>query len=45
VAKKKKSKYNKQYIEMWKCGGCAFEWCYRTMKCPLCYSVKTVKIV
>ena len=45
MAKKKKSKYIKQYIETWKCRGCAFEWSYRTMKCPLCYTVDAMKIV
>lgn len=45
MAKKKKSKYVKTHIETWKCGGCDFEWSYRTMKCPLCYSAGMVKIV
>ena len=45
VVKRKKSKYNKQYIETWKCKGCEFEWCYKTMKCPLCYSLTMIKII
>ena len=27
------------------CRGCEFEWSYRTMKCPLCYSAGMIKIV
>jgi rubrerythrin len=42
---RKKSKYKKKYIEVWKCKGCDFEWSYKTMKCPICSSLETIKII
>lgn len=42
---KPKSKYKKEYIEMWQCVDCDFQWAYRTMKCPLCYSAEKTKII
>lgn len=44
-AKKTKSKYIKEYIEVWQCGDCDFKWAYRTIKCPICYSGSTTKII
>lgn len=43
--KVKKSKYKKTYIETWKCKGCDFQWCYRTLKCPMCYAPEAIKII
>lgn len=42
---KKKAKYKKTRIEIWRCRGCEFEWSYRTAKCPICSSFQTLKIV
>lgn len=43
--KKAKTKYNKLFIELWKCGDCDFEWTYKTIKCPICASGQTVKLI
>ncbi len=45
VRKVKKSKYKKTYIETWRCKGCEFQWNYRTLKCPMCYNIQTIKII
>jgi predicted Zn-ribbon and HTH transcriptional regulator len=42
---KKKSKYNKQYIEAWKCNDCEFEWTYKTVRCPVCSTESVTKII
>ncbi|MFH1420674.1 MAG: hypothetical protein ABIG30_01770 [Candidatus Aenigmatarchaeota archaeon] len=34
--RKKKTKYAKTHMELFKCRECAFEWAYRTVKCPIC---------
>ncbi|MFC2143294.1 hypothetical protein ACFLQN_02755 [Candidatus Aenigmatarchaeota archaeon] len=40
-----KAKYNKLFIEVWKCKDCAFEWSYQTLKCPICSSIETLKVI
>ncbi len=38
--RKKKTKYEKTHMSLFKCNNCSFEWAYETMKCPVCYSDK-----
>jgi len=47
MAKRKKSKYVKQFIETWKCkdADCNFQWSYRTLRCPMCSVTGAIKIV
>jgi hypothetical protein len=42
---RKKAKYKKIKIEVWKCGGCEFEWSYRAVRCPLCSTSTPLKII
>ncbi|MDI6721400.1 MAG: hypothetical protein QMD85_03350 [Candidatus Aenigmarchaeota archaeon] len=45
MARKKKSKYKKQFIEVWKCRGCDFQWSYKTCRCPLCSTTEMLKLI
>ncbi len=40
----RKPKYAKTQIETWKCDKCEFVWYYKTMRCPLCASIKLIRM-
>jgi len=38
----RRPKYDKAQIDTWQCNDCEFLWYYKTIKCPMCYSPKTL---